>query len=247
MLLRVRRKLRRIPVGDSMLQFGGKRERVPGLDDKTVLLVAGPSGSGKTVFITAFRSGRLAADIAALLPQDAQSWPQIGANDCMKRGVDVAAVLPKPWTAPGAVVHYDTAYIHRFGLERYEDDPIHSLFESVGRLVVVSIAPTAETLKAQFAARSERQRSGKKASHLFWKDRVRRPLERVVSSLTGRGPRETGELYQSPEWLRRCYAAWDLYAHRLVEGKPGSSAITLEPAGRAPDGASFLFKSRRQH
>ena len=201
----------------------------PEIESKTLLLVAGPSGAGKTVLITQFRAGKLDPGIRKYLPDKAEAWPQIGANDCMKRGVGIEAVLPRDWSAPGGVVHYDTAYIHRFGLTRYEQDPIAELFDTAGRLIIVSISPSAAALKAQFDDRRARQLSDKKPSHLFWKTYVRRPIEKTINRLKRIDPRETRELYQDPEWVNRCTAAWTDFARRLVSRKPGSRLIVLKP------------------
>lgn len=210
---------------------------------KILLLIAGPSGAGKTVFINQFRAGTLAPELQQLLqqllPGNARTWPQVGANDCMKRGVGIGKVLPRDWQAPGAVVHYDTAYIHRFGVTAYEQDPIAGLFRSAGQIVAVSIAPPASALRAQFGNRLARQRGAKKASHLVWKDHVRRPIERALNRLRGLDPRDTGDLYRDAEWLARCYAEWNAYVGRLIAGKPGSRAVTLEPCVDAAGRPSF--------
>ena len=70
------------------------------LGQKTLPLVAGPSGAGKTVFINQYRSGTLAPELTRLLPANGERWPQIGANDCLKRGVGIDRVLPRDWPAP---------------------------------------------------------------------------------------------------------------------------------------------------
>lgn len=208
-------------------------------EGKTLLLVAGPSGAGKTVFINQFRKGTLAPELRQLLPANAERWPQIGANDCMKRGVGIAGVLPEPWTAAGGVAHYDTAYIHRFGLDGYEHDPIAELFETVGRLIVISIMPDAAALTAQFDQRITRLNSRKKPSHLLWKQYVRRPLLRLLGDIKGGAPRGTRELYEDPAWIERCHEAWVAYAERLIDSKPGSSHVALEPAVGAEGEETF--------
>ncbi len=209
------------------------------LEDKTLLLVAGPSGAGKTVFINQFRAGSLPRDLAQLLPSNAERWPQIGANDCMKRGVGLERVLPREWTAPGGIAHYDTAYVHRFGLAGYEQDPVYELFRKAGRLVVVSINPPADTLKAQFEGRMARQRSAKKATHLLWKDYVRRPIERALGRIKGVDPLDTGNLYRDSDWVDRCYAEWTAFAKNLIRGKPGSRLITLGPSSDTAGNPAF--------
>jgi len=208
-------------------RFGGLVPKID-LEKKTLLLVAGPSGAGKTVFINQYRSRTLAPELTRLLPANAERWPQIGANDCMKRGVGIDRVLPREWPAPGGIAHYDTAYVHRFGLG-YEHDPVSELFLNAGQVIVVSIRPPAETLKAQFEARTARQRAAKKTSHVLWKDHVRRPIERAIGRIKGIDPRDTGELYRDAGWLNRCYDEWTTFAGHLIRGKPGSRLIALEP------------------
>ncbi|MGQ0671374.1 MAG: hypothetical protein ACT4N2_00635 [Hyphomicrobium sp.] len=212
-------------------------------DDAVLVLVAGPSGAGKTIFINQFRAGTLAPELSDLLPAQAAHWPQVGANDCMKRGVGMNGVLPKNWSAPGAVVHYDTAYIHRFGVSRYEDDPVAELFRRAKRAIVVSIAPPADTLTAQYDDRMTRMRGAKKRSHLFWRDHVRAPIERTLVRLKGLEPRETRDLYRDPDWIARCYAEWDQFVRGLVGTKPGSRMLTLEPCAGAERGPSFRIVS----
>lgn len=199
------------------------------LGQKTLLLVAGPSGAGKTVFINQYRSGTLAPELTRLLPANAERWPQIGANDCMKRGVGIDRVLPRDWPAPGGIAHYDTAYVHRFGLSGYEQDPVSELFRSAGQVIAVSICPPAETLQAQFQDRAARHRGAKHVSHLLWKDYVRRPIERAIGRVKGTDPRDATELYRDASWLDRCYDEWAAFAGRLIRGKPGSLLIRLEP------------------
>lgn len=181
------------------------------------------------MLITQFRKGALDPAIRRLLPDNAEAWPQIGANDCMKRGVRFDGVLPRDWSAPGGIAHYDTAYMHRFALTRYEEDPIAPLFEGVGRLTIVSLSLSPEALTAQFDLRRARQVSGKKPSHLLWKKLVRRPAERMLNRMKGVDPRDTRDLYSDPEWLARSTAAWTAFADRLVSTKPKSRLIVLEP------------------
>lgn len=223
----------------------GERYVSDGIESKVLLVVAGPSGSGKTVFINQFRAGTLAPELKALLPENAERWPQIGANDCMKRDVPLARVLPKVWTAPGGIVHYDTAYIHRFGLGSYHDDPGSELFRRAGRTVVVSIAPSAEQLQGQFEARQAQHRSSKKRSHLLWRDFVRAPVERLFHRLQGVDPHQTGELYEDPDWLSRCYREWDEFVRGIAGTKPGSHLITLEPYIDEKKGPSFRLVEAR--
>lgn len=223
----------------------GERRLTDHLESKFLLIVAGPSGSGKTVFINQFRSGTLAPELRRLLPEGAERWPQIGANDCMKRSLPLAKVLPKPWTSPGGVVHYDTAFIHRFGLAGYHDDPSADLFRRAAGAVVVSISPSADQLKIQFAAREAQRRGSKKRSHLFWKDNIRRPIERLLYRLKGQNPSATGDLYDDPAWLSRCTEAWAHFATGIFGAKSGSRLITLEPYLDAEKGPSFRIVSPR--
>ena len=199
------------------------------LENKVLVIVAGPSGSGKTVFINQFRSGTLAPELRLLLPDHSERWPQIGANDCMKRGVPLAAVLPKSWTADGGIVHYDTAYIHRFGLAGYDDDPSSDIFRRARRLIVISIVLSAGQLKDQFEARQAQHRHAKRKSHLFWRDHVRAPLERLFFRLKGLNPQATGDLYRNPAWLEGCYTEWDRFVGKAIAGIPGSRHVVLEP------------------
>lgn len=198
-------------------------------DTAELILVAGPSGSGKTVFINQFRSGNLPLDLRRWLPDNSERWPQLGANDCMKRGVALASVLPHTWTAPGAVVHYDTAYIHRFGLKSYDEDPIAELFHRARRLFVISLEPKSEVLRAQFAERLARHRGKKSPSHLFWRDNVRSPLEKLRQRIKGIAVRDTEELYEDPLWHAVGAKAWNSYIRALVDRKPGSLLLALEP------------------
>lgn len=213
------------------------------IETKTLILVAGPSGAGKSVFINQYREGRLAPALQRLLPDDAQRWPQLGANDCMKRGVGIERVLPRDWQARGAIAHYDTAYIHRFGMSGYDADPIAPVFARAAQLIVVSILPAPAVLNAQFDTRLQAQRGKKSASHLFWRDHVRAPLEKLLQRLKGQDVRATGELYRNEEWLKGSYEAWERYARGLVTAKPGSRLITLEPCTEEGAGQNFRVVS----
>jgi hypothetical protein len=147
--------------------------------------------------------------------------------------------LPAEWAAPGGIAHYDTAYVHRFGLSSYDEDPICELFREVGRLVIISLSPSVATLKAQFDRRTRHQRGGKKGSHLLWRDYVRRPVERTFRRLKGIDVREAREFYGEPGWLKRCYDEWNAFAQRLVNDKPASHIMRLVPAPDASGKPSF--------
>ncbi len=211
------------------------------------LLVSGPSGGGKSTFIDRLAHAALPADIAALLPDGCAGWPVVEVNDMLKNQIGVDAILAGMGDSPGAILHYDIVYIHRFALPGYAGDPATALFALGDPLEVVLIKPDLARLSAQFSTRRAAHRRTKGRARVLWGDWVRRPLRRALLRLRGNPAVDTDVLYGDPDWLRRCYAAWREYVLELVAARPGTRYIEVEPIASAGGEPGFrLLPTPRQ-
>lgn len=209
------------------------------------LLVSGPSGGGKSTFIQHLAEARLPAEITAELPAGCARWPVIEANNMLKDKVPMADVLASIGSSEGAILHYDIAYIHRFGLPGYASDPASSLFQLGDRLDVVFVKPAPESLSQQFLKRQEAHQRKKNLLSRLWGDKVRRPLRRALYRLRGREAVDTHTLYLTEDWLRGCYAAWHDYVFGLIKDRPVAKILEIEPARQGDGTAGFKLLSCR--
>lgn len=205
------------------------------------LLVSGPSGGGKSTFIEQLAAGALPDDIAMQLPPGCAAWPVVEANNLLKDHWPLDAALAA--AGDQAILHYDIAYIHRFALPGYANDPAAQLFQLGDRLDVVLVTPDADNLKQQFFARQQAQQRRKSLARRLWGDWVRRPLRRGLLRLRGRPARDTADLYLSADWLRSCYAGWREFVLGLIADRPGARFIEVAPTGSRPDRPGFRLVS----
>jgi hypothetical protein len=198
----------------------------------TMLLISGPSGGGKSTFIRQFTDGSLAPEILSLLPRPAADWPIIEANDVLK-GIPVAENVKSQ--APGALVHYDIVFIHRYGISRYEDDPALAMLDDARSLHVVFVRPESGVVSAQFLERQNRHRQTKSKASLLWSRFFRLPARRLLSPLTGRTTLSTENIYRDDKWLAAIYVQWETFIHRLVAQHPDAKLTIVEPSGEAQE------------
>jgi hypothetical protein len=210
----------------------GCRARVEGdMPKPSVLLVAGPSGAGKSTFIDLLRRGQLSPEIWAELPFGADSWPHLEANDLLKRGVGSASTLIDKLNGGGGVVlHYDIAFIYRYGLQAYEKDPAAALF-AVDECTIVCLKPARERLMTQYASRREQQLRNKGRLRGPWARQVRFPVKRAIARLRGRVVPEAIALYKEHDWLGQCYGRWEAFVRAIVRDRPGTKVLYVEPCG----------------
>lgn len=205
--------------------------------DLRVLLVAGASGGGKSTFIELIRQQQLGRELSGALPEGCWQWPVIEANNMLKKGTTLDDVLGAVGPAEGAIVHYDIAYIHRFALATYENDPASQLFASASGLCSVLVKTDLDRLCHQHETRHRSQMRSKSKAEILWGDWVRRPLRNLYYRLNGQPVVSTQALYLTPDFLTSCYAAWESYVRRLALAKPASKVLTVAPddgSGEAP-------------
>jgi energy-coupling factor transporter ATP-binding protein EcfA2 len=203
------------------------------------LLVSGPSGGGKSTFIQHLTDGRLPPEIASELPLNCASWPIIEANNMLKNKVSLAEILKTMGSSESAILHYDIAYIHRFGLTNYASDPASALFTLSDRLDVVLVKPGPDNLQRQYRERHYAHYHSKSLASRLWGTWVRRPVRRAFQRLQGKIALETQALYLSEDWLQHCYSDWHDYIHQLIKNKPASKVLQVVPCQQADGNPGF--------
>ncbi len=203
------------------------------------LLVSGPSGGGKSTFIQQLTDGELPPDILSELPENCASWPVIEANNMLKDKVSLADVLEMMGPSEGAILHYDITYIHRFALPSYASDPASALFMRGDTLNVVLVKPDLNSLQRQFHERQRAHNRSKSIASRLWGGWVRRPLRRALQRLKGQPAVDTQGLYLSDDWLRHCYSDWYDYVCQLINKKPTSKVLQVEPCQQADGKPGF--------
>lgn len=163
----------------------------------------------------------------------------------LKDKVPMADVLATIGESEGATLHYDIAYIHRFGLPGYASDPASALFQLGDRLDVVFVKPATDSLRQQFLKRQEAHQRKRNLLSRLWGDKVRRPLRRAIYRLRGRKAVDTHTLYLTEDWLRGCYAEWLDYVFYLIKDGPVEKIIEIEPARQDDGTAGFRLLSCR--
>jgi len=194
-----------------------------------VLLVAGPSAAGKSQFIDLLTKRQLPPEIWAEVPPGADRWPQFAANDCLKRGVSPESALPDKLRATGIVLHYDIAFIYRYGIEAYEKDPAATLFMHDECPVIVCVKPTSDRLVRQFVLRRERLLRKKGRARRLWAQHIRHPVQNAMARLKGARLLEATALYSDHDWLGRCYQQWDTFVRTVVRERPRTRVLYVEP------------------
>jgi hypothetical protein len=213
--------------------------RVP----RTILLVAGPSGSGKSTFIQCLKSGGLPAELRSLLPEAATAWPHFEANNFLKCGIAVDSALQDPAVEDGLILHFDTAFGRRYGMADYVGDPAAELMQRASSIVIVNIHPSPETLGAQFERRLAEQRRRRGWARELWRHLVHLPARTLVRRLRGQALVDTSRIYRSASDLDECYRKWSQFARALVEMKPGSRLVCIEPHLRSGREPAFVVKT----
>lgn len=207
------------------------------LSQTQVLLVAGPSGAGKSTLIDLLSRGGLPDDIRRELPEGASSWPLFHGKHLRKSGQSGALTAQ---LGEGFVAHYDTTYIIRAGLDRYEQDPAVTLFRLCASLVVLNIKPDDERLRSQLAGRIARRRGSRSQLHDLWVRFVRAPFKRAKENFAGNDNLSAPlDFYCDSAQLSQYYEAWDRYIRSLIEDKPRARILHVEPQTAYDGSPSF--------
>lgn len=212
-----------------------------------VLLVSGPSGAGKSTFIHLLTVGRLPDGLLSLLPDEVEDWPVVEANDCLKRGVTVESLRTRASASGGLILHYDTAFIFRKGLRGYQQDPVFKVLSEAKSLVIVSLNPSPEVLRAQFEDRRRLQMRNKGWFRQAWSMSVHRPLRHMRLKLRGRTFVDTADLYKEPRQINKCYREWDAFARSVVHAKPNSKLLYVVPQQSPGLHRSYTMIGRIEH
>lgn len=194
-----------------------------------VLLISGPSGAGKSTFIRTLADHQLGAEIGQLLPHESASWPVVEANDLLKRGLATAIEPSDGGRQDGVILHYDTFFIRRAGLDDYARDPVYEVISQATCVVVVDIQLPPEQLKLQFGDRLSAQLSKKGMLRSLWARHVRRNLKRAKFALAGKGLPETTDLYSRSGQIESCYREWEAFLERLIASKPQTRIVRVTP------------------
>jgi GTPase SAR1 family protein len=204
-----------------------------------VLLVAGPSGAGKSTLIYLLQRNKLPDEVHSELPRDVASWPLLQGKHLRKLGRSGVETL-SPHLSRGFVAHYDTSDIKRAGFDQYNQDPAAAFFRNFTSLVILSIKPDAERLRAQLADRNAMRQGSRNRLHDLWVRHVREPFKRAANKLTGRDTsRRVVVFYDDPSLVARYAEAWESYMHSLIEEKPRARILRIEPHPAVDGSPSF--------
>jgi GTPase SAR1 family protein len=207
------------------------------------LVVAGPSGSGKSTLIDQLVAGRLPEDMRSALPDDVADWPVLQGKRLRKLGRDGTGALPAN-LANGLIAHYDTTYVIRAGLRRYEQDHAAEFFRQFASLIIVSIEPTVDQLRQQLDRRTTGRAQTQKRAHRLWAGVVREPLMRAIRRVQGKAEVDPLDVYRDPALVESAYAAWHRYVRSLTAGKD-AIILTVEPAQGGEEYPAFRLVSMR--
>lgn len=194
-----------------------------------ILLVAGPSAAGKSTLIDNLIQGRLSDEYCALLPPDLESWPCIEANDVLKRSDSTDVIEALRSDRDGIILHYDTFFIQRMGLEDYRQDPVLDLLLASQKLTIICIEPDPDELRSQFEVRHREHMGKKSVGSRLWARLGRMPLKRLKYRVLGRGMPETGLMYRDPGKIETCYRNWQNFLDELKAEIPETQIYYLRP------------------
>lgn len=198
------------------------------MSQRDLLLISGPSGGGKSTLLRQLRDGTLDPEILARLPAGSGSWPVLEANDVLK-GRPVLETLNDG--VRGVALHYDIVLMHRYHIQRYEEDPSLAVLEGAASLDLVFVRPDTDLVKRNFMARQNAHQKKKSAISRWWSRWVRLPMRSLLSPITGKPSQTTEDVYRDDKWLAGCYRQWETFLHRLVERHPNARLTIVEPAG----------------
>lgn len=208
-----------------------------------VLLLCGPSGGGKTTFAEQMRQGLLPSDIESLLPAAKCQWPVIDVTNQMRRDIQAngeEAVASRFSVPSQFVLHYDITTVYRYGLAGYASDPALRMLRLARKVQVVFVCPDVQRLSLQYMGRFAERQARKSRSARAWNGMVA-PLRGLVGRVSGQPRRREKDFYSDPDWVRRCYEAWESYLGGLLEKTFVEGFIRVAPVD---DLASSLPKFR---
>lgn len=207
------------------------------MSQRNILLISGPSGGGKSTFLRQLRDGTLVPEILARLPAGSGNWPVLEANDVLKGKPVMETLLA---ATDGVALHYDIVLMHRYRIERYEDDPSLGFLDGAESLDVVFVRPDTALVKRNFMARQNEHRKKKSTISLLWSRYVRLPMRCLLSPLTGKPTQSTEDVYQDDNWLAGCYLRWETFIESALGRQPNARLIIVEPSG---EGETFRLRS----
>lgn len=208
------------------------------------LLVAGPSGGGKSTFIRALTEGRLDASILAALPEGCARWRVVEANDILKNRIKAAPSMDSAST-DAAIYHYDIAFIHRFAISAYEQDPFCSTLKDAPLLDIIYVRPDLTSLLKQYRLRRQNNRAARSWLRRFWHYSVRQPLKRIKLRKNGLPAIDADDLYCLPGFLSSCYRGWERFLDDVANANPQSRLLVVRPQTDPSGNPTFVIDRRK--
>jgi hypothetical protein len=167
----------------------------------------------------------------------------VEAKRCLKYGFDAEALLPRRAARGGAVVHYDTAFPLRYGLDRYELDPATELLARARRLVAVCLSLPPEQLVRQFHARRRHRRARQGPMERLLRRCLRPPWRSLRGWFANPPALETADLYRDRNWIVCCEVAWGAFIRRKLAARPAARLLRIEPCATRGRGPSFCLRA----
>jgi hypothetical protein len=194
--------------------------------------VAGLKGAGKSTFIRSIAQGTLPPRIAALLPKEAETWPELPAghaNAWLPCLIGTAAPIP------GAILHYDLHHFYRPGSRH----PSRQALLLARRVTVINVFPAVERLNAQFNKRESQAlllRVLESGANGASSSRSLKSMERIRTRRS-----DTLRLYSTPGWVEEVRRNWNAFVREAVAGAE-SCIVDIEPQGPVGDAVGWRLK-----
>lgn len=196
-----------------------------------LVVVAGAPASGKSTFLSQLAQRRLQNDILALLPAEAEAWPQVLAMD-YRDWLPPLATPSSPGFVPRLVLHYDIFRMTRLFDGQYDPaaDPVLGVCGEAKTLTVVTVRPRDGRLIRQYQSRAIgipdqlgwRLCFASEAAPAYLANALSRATVRYLLGDLDPPPhvRQVLAHYADGDFVARLYERWGALIRRVSTGAP---------------------------
>lgn len=184
-----------------------------------LLVVSGPSGSGKSEFLLRMEARELPADVVAVIPDDAEGWPQTSGAYIRRDQLEKLPNRNRPPQLAGLVLHYDFMRAFESRIADFDHDPSLRMVSAAAEVTVLILRPSPELLTRQIATKAARPPVRQ------LERKLRRFVRRIVHPrrafiYKGTGPKSRHQrlahMYAEPDFVEEWYRRWeDFVANRF--------------------------------